>query len=122
MRAYLIDPYKETVTEVEHDDTLESIYRYIEADTFDVAYVAGRGGGVFVDDEGLFKRSLSAWVYLGYHSPLVGKGLMLGCDPEGNSIGPEPRLDSVQRHVIWFGADWHRAGEFATKYYRPVPE
>lgn len=121
MRAYLIDPVEETVTEVEHDDTLDSIYTYIEADTFDVAYVAGRGAGVFVDDEGLFKRSLSAWVYREYHSPLVGKGLMLGCDLDGNSIGPEPTLDWVQRRITFFGTDWQRANEFAQKYYKPVP-
>ena len=55
MKAILIDPFEQTVKEVQYSGDFHQIYDLIEAETFDVARIS-RGDGIFVDDEGLLRR------------------------------------------------------------------
>jgi len=90
MKAILIDPVAQTVTEVEHDESrsLESIYELIKADCFDVVTINDQRDGIYVDDEGLFEENLYIFEYdaperLMQPLQLAGRGLILGCDDEG---------------------------------------
>lgn len=110
MKAILIDPVNQTVSEVEHDDsrTLESINGHIEADCFDVVTVNMKRDGIYVDDEGLFKEDLYIFNYFDpeeMYEPaqLAGKGLILGCDDEGRAIAPSLTVEEVRRNVRFRG-------------------
>lgn len=101
MKAYLIDPYKETVTEVEHGDDYKEIYKLIGCDTFDLARVEPNGDSVYVDDNGLLTMQPDSkfFHYKGYHSPLVGKGLMLGVNRAGDSVSPKTKIEVVRSKI-----------------------
>ncbi len=96
MKAYLIDPFEKSITEVEYSGDFNDIYKLINADLFDVAYIDDKLG-VFVDDEGLFKDN-QAFFQVGY-AILAGYGLVLGTDDEGNSISPDISLKALANKV-----------------------
>lgn len=101
MRAILIDPHAKTVTEVEHDGTLEGIYRAIGADCVCTVGLGVDRDAVFLDDDGLFREGQEFFSIGEYPHPLAGKGLVLGCDAEGESCAPVLGAAFVQAHVQW---------------------
>ena len=98
MIAYLIDPHAKTVEQVDYSGEYQDIYKLIDARTFDVARLA-EGDGIFIDDEGLMVDEPVFFKHKDYRHPLVGKGLVLGCDDEGNSISPACTLDELRAQV-----------------------
>lgn len=101
MRAYLIDPEARTVEAVDYDGDYRTIYKLIDAETFDVARVEANGDGLYVDDEGLYREERHWFIYKGYLQPLVGKALMLGVDGEGDSVPPKTAFEDVKRKVVF---------------------
>lgn len=86
IKAVLIDPYKEEVTDVEYDGNYKSIYPLIHCDCFTTVSLGD--DDVFVDDEGLLKLTPGSKFFSvpTYPKPLAGYGLIIGCDDEGESI------------------------------------
>jgi hypothetical protein len=102
MQAYLIDPQARTIKPVEYGGGIDSIYKLIDADTFDLARFNEQGDGIFVDDEGLLHGPVYQFFGVrGYGQPLAGKGLVLGCDEEGNSVSPSVSLDWLKANTFW---------------------
>lgn len=107
MIAYLIDPHARTVSEVEYDGNIETIYKLIGTQPFDVARINDANDGIFVDDNGLLgdlsqqKFFRIAGKGFGYPEPLAGKGLVLGCNEDGESTSPTLTLDQV-KGAVWF--------------------
>jgi hypothetical protein len=103
MQAYLIDPFTQTVNPVEYDGNYKSIYGFIDATAFDLARFNNKGDAVFVDDEGLINGQPQKFFSVrGYHSPLAGKGLVLGCDMEtGDSCAPSVSLEWMRENVVF---------------------
>ena len=104
MKAILIDVKNQKIKEVEHDDTLKSIYEHVDCRTFDVISI-DNNNYVYVDDEGLFAKEQAYWKF-DYcndqpHIKLVNKGLVLGCNDEGDSIAPESTVDYIKSRIIW---------------------
>lgn len=87
MRAYLINPHDQTITEVDYSGDYCQIYDLIECQTFDVARINDRGDVIYVDDEGMFHNS-EFFDLPGYSQPLAGLGLVLGTNDEGESTSP----------------------------------
>ena len=54
MRAILIDPFTETITEVEYSGDFKQIYNLINCNTFTVSAISD-ADDLFLDDEGLLK-------------------------------------------------------------------
>ena len=102
MRAYLIDPRARTVSTVEYSGDYQEIYRLTQCDTFTLVQFGEHGDGVFIDDEGLLKSGpLDFFMLEGYPQPLAGRGLVLGCDGDGESVTPRCSVDDVQRMVAF---------------------
>tara|TARA_R100001460_G_C3458810_1_gene165688 strand:- start:112 stop:510 length:399 start_codon:yes stop_codon:yes gene_type:complete len=121
MKAILIDPQFTTVTEVEYDGDYKSIYKLLSFNNpfnklsespkrhipraFDVVAIPVGFDGIYVDDEGLFAPIMYKWEYRynRMHPPiqLVNKGLVLGCDDEGDSISPDSTVESIRRSITW---------------------
>lgn len=100
MKAILIDPHARTVTEVQHDGTLEGIYRAIGADCVCTVSLGGRDA-IFLDDDGLFREGQEFFAIGKYPNPLAGRGLVLGCDAEGESTAPKVPTYMIERAVHW---------------------
>tara|TARA_R110002012_G_scaffold306769_1_gene511706 strand:+ start:557 stop:895 length:339 start_codon:yes stop_codon:yes gene_type:complete len=100
MKAILINVKDQSITEVEHNDTLDNIYDLLNCRTFDVVRI-DETDGIYVDDEGLFVDDQLFFEYGGDAQAvrLAGNGLILGVDDEGNSTSPNVTLEEVQGRV-----------------------
>lgn len=92
VKAILIDPFTQEVKEVEHDaDDYRNIHRLLSTESnkvhsFDVVRIDDTNA-IFLDDNGLYVENQAYVLWDGYHQPLAGKCLILGCDEEGETIG-----------------------------------
>lgn len=110
MKAYLIDPVQRTVEEVAFNDSRDyhQIHELIGADCYDVARINREGDGIFVDDEGLLRSGiLPAFQTTLYGGPLAGRGLCLGCDPEGETREPQITLEALRDSITFGQIDSH---------------
>lgn len=101
MKAFLIDPKAQSITEVDYSGDYQDIYALIEADTFDVVRLYPTGDGAFIDDEGLLKEQEFFWVHRNYPGPLAGRGLVLGVDEEGESAAPAVTLQQLAKDITF---------------------
>jgi hypothetical protein len=102
MKAFLINPFDKTVSEVDYSGDYKDIYKLIDAELFDVVYIDGNNC-IYVDDEGLFKNE-QAFFQVGY-AMLAGRGLVLGTDDEGESISPEIALEELRKQVTFLSRE-----------------
>jgi len=106
IRAILIDPFTETVSQVTLVDTkLQTYYNLLGCSLITMAGLAD-GVDMILDDEGLLKDSNSqAYFKIGIGSqPFAGKALVVGTDEEGNTVSlPENvTTEKVFERVIFF--------------------
>jgi hypothetical protein len=113
MRAYLIDPQAGEITQVDYTGDYRNIYQHIGADCFDVARFGDEGDAAFVDDNGLLNDPRYFFMVRGNPNPLAGKGLVLGCDAEGESIEPKCTLEWLKANVAFCGELIPGTGMFA---------
>lgn len=99
MRGILIDPAKRVVEPVEIGDGLQPIYKAIGANVFTVIYLDG--DALFLDDEGLFRDSQDYFALGNYPHPLAGRGLILGCTEDGESVDARLTVEKVLAGVRW---------------------
>lgn len=102
MKAYWIDTPNKQIVEVEYDEDFHTISReWLKCGTFTVVEV-DNGDAIFVDDEGLINDNPHGYFrYRGYNSPLVGYGLVLGTNDEGESTAPITSLEDIQAKVLF---------------------
>lgn len=114
-KGLLIDPYAQTVTEVQVDasHTLNALYQHMNCDLIDVIEVEAprapghprRFGAVVVDDEGLLKEGPKFFSIVGPRGitpPLAGKAVVLGLTPIDGDFTDSPfTLAEVQAFVHW---------------------
>ena len=105
MNAYFINPFSQNVTTVDYDGNYESISRLIDASRgyFDVVRLYGNQDAAFVDDEGLYVENQRFWIHRNYPQPLAGKALLLGTDPEGNSVEPKTSYEDLVGDIRFIG-------------------
>ena len=123
MKAILIDPMFETVQEVEYSGDYKDIYKLLGFQNvymndkklmtgytpraFDLVRIPVGNDAIYVDDEGLYAELQFRWQYK--YSPvqepisLVNKGLVLGCDDEGETIAPDSTVEDIRKSITW---DW----------------
>ncbi len=101
MRAFVIDPFTNSINEVEYSGDYTEIYSLGDFDCFALATFNEENDGIFVDDEGLFKDNQRMFMVNGYPQPLAGKGVVLGCDEEGASVEPTVSLEWLQDNVMF---------------------
>lgn len=101
MRAYLIDPLARSVTEVDYNGDIHQIYEFIHADVFDTCRINAHGDEIFVDDMGLMKEQTVAnfFCHENYPQPLAGRGLVLGCDDDGETTAPVASIEEVTEQI-----------------------
>lgn len=113
MKAILIDPETQTITEVEYSGNYKDIYKLTGCDCFTVVGIED-GNGIFVDDEGLFNDPRYFFLYNGYDQPLAGKGLILGTNEEGDSVDCTLTVDYIREKVKFI--------ELSLMGFDPIPD
>jgi hypothetical protein len=105
MKAWLINPFDRTITEVEHNGDYRHIYTLIDCDTFDCVRFSDNGDAIYVDDEGLLKdlskQQFFALPSIFPESAYAGKGLVLGVDGAGDTVAPDTSLDEMKKLVVF---------------------
>lgn len=102
MRTILIDPEAQTVTELDFKGNYKKIQETISCSCFTTLNLDNAtNDAVFVDDEGMFNTS--GFVFQFYNAKLIGKGLIMGCDAEGESAPAGISLDEVKNNIQWLG-------------------
>ena len=97
MRAILINPFDETITEVEYSGDFRQIYELTDCSTFDIVMLCNTDD-LYVDDEGLLKDNrYFSWSGRNF----AGKALIIGHDDEGDSISSTYDLQEVVDRVEW---------------------
>ena len=107
MRAILINPQDQTITEVDYTGDYKNIYEHIDADCFDcVSFGDKERHTIFVDDNGLNNgKALQVGMFRvdgEYPAYLAGKGLILATDDEGESVAATMTLEYLN-NLIAFG-------------------
>jgi hypothetical protein len=106
IRAILIDPFAETVSQVTLDDTkLQTLRGLIDCEIITMTSLAN-GVDMILDDEGLLKDSSSqAYFKIGISSqPFAGKALIVGTNDEGETVSLPKNITTqkVFERVIFF--------------------
>lgn len=103
MRGILIDPRAFTLTEVQLEatkDRLQQIYDLLQCHTFDCVGL-DNGDTLYVDDNGIATGSPFHFIVADYPQPLVGRGLILGTNDEGESISSITTLDDLRTRITF---------------------
>ena len=101
MKAILINAKANTVRFVEVGEYTD-IYKHCGYETFTTVSLGG-GETLYVDDEGLMNGTDFGFELEGYDHPLMGNGLILGCNlNNGESVDTALSLEDVARKVQCF--------------------
>jgi len=99
MRAILIDPFTQTIEEVDYSGDYKDIYGLIQCELFSTVYCLE--DTLFVDDEGLYVKDQRYFKVAGYPQPLAGRGLLLGTNEEGDSVDATAKLSVLEKVIEW---------------------
>ena len=97
MKGILINPFDETIKEVNISGNIEDIYLLTECRTFDIVALSDKDD-LYVDDEGLLKDNRYFTIY---GKAIAGRGLIMAHDIEGNSISTILSLQEIEDVVEW---------------------
>ena len=99
MKAILINPFNQTITEVEYSGNFKEIYKLIDCSTFDCINIDD-DNTLFVDDEGLLREN--RYFYWKGYTNLAGKALIIGVDYQtGEDCETSWSLQEVENMVEW---------------------
>lgn len=109
MKAIVINPQNHTITEAEYNGNYAEVYNLLSfedqtVDCFDIVKI-DESETIFVDDEGLINSNGARhgffYVKGEYPVMLAGKGVILGADQDGVSVGTELSIDQVKDMVLF---------------------
>jgi len=109
IKAFLIDPYKQEVTEIELEEnngsTYPSLGKLAGAISGSICIGSTEGNNtLYVDDEGLLHGETKGFSWLGENRPqstLIGYGVIEGTDETGASVSSDLTLEDVKRRVVF---------------------
>lgn len=102
MRAILINPLTQTITEEEFNGDYRHIYKLIGAWVFQtVSIIDENHHTIFIDEDGLFVPDQRYFKWEDYDQPLAGCGLILGTNHDGDSVAATMTIEHVTKKVTW---------------------
>ena len=107
MKAIKINPMDHEIIEIDLAETedgsvdIHDIQKHLDCRFFDAVRINNKGDAIYVDDEGLYREGIQGVFFADewYPDPLMGCGIVLGCDCAGESQPPTVTLDEVKRNV-----------------------
>jgi hypothetical protein len=100
IKGILINPFDETIKEIEYSGDYKEIYNFIDCRTFDCA-MFNYENDLYIDDEGLLVDNQRYFRMVEIGANYAGKALVLGHDDEGETISTTLTLQMVKDVVQW---------------------
>jgi len=107
MRALLINPFSESISEIDYDGDWKSIARLIAIEHRPFTLVSlgdPERHHIYLDDEGLYQPAQRFFILRSYPSPLAGRGLVLRDGPDGDEAEATLTLESLAAAIKWLPA------------------
>ena len=103
MKAIKIDVVNQKVEQVSIGNDLEDIYEQIAngCTTFTCVYGLDTADVIYADDEAILKDVQGGFMLHSMKYPIVGNGLVLGTNLEGESVSSEVSVDFLEKNIIW---------------------
>ena len=98
MKAILINPHEETITEVDYSGNYKEIYSFIDCRTFDCVRLTDMQD-MYIDDEGLLIDNQRYFSIEGRN--YAGKALLLSHNSEGETTATDWTLQEAKDMVEW---------------------
>lgn len=98
MRAYLINPHTQTVTEVDQNSQ-DDLCKLIDCRAL-MAIPIPANDTIYANDSNACEASFR---YRGNSTPIWGRGVVVGSDDEGNDDVPAHSLKSLINRIDWIG-------------------
>jgi len=100
MKALLIDPSNQTITEIEFDGGLEAIYKIMECNMVEAPIEFENGDILWCDEEGKLKYEdeiIGGITYTkDWYDVITGKCLVTGIDEEGDTCDCKSTPDYIK--------------------------
>ena len=106
MKAILIDPKDQTIRTLSYGGDYMELYQILECRMYECVYPFKNEDTIYIDEEGLLKDSNYSFSIKcddGRIISLMGKGLILGTDAEGESIEHKTSLEEVKSRITFNG-------------------
>ena len=106
MKGILINAEKETISVVEHDGDISTLYKLLGCRTIEAVYPFMHQDVIYIDEEGLLKDSNFSFTFETDGNgfiPLFGNGIVVGTDEEGNDIACQSILEDIKHRVTFRG-------------------
>lgn len=112
MQCYLIDPFNKTIVSMAYPvanggaEELRNLYKMVNCNRIESVHIHHYRDAIYVDEEALLSN-LEQQAFFSYEMPnggfhfLVGKGLDIGCDDEGNATAPVIQLEELKNRIQW---------------------
>ena len=102
MRALLIDPFSQSISEVDYDGQWQSIAQLIAIGSrpFTLVRMANRHH-IYLDDEGLYQPLQRFFKLKQYPQPLAGRGLVLRDGEDGDETPASIGVEELQSLILW---------------------
>ena len=106
MQGFLINPKEHSITEIETNGELHSLYKLISCDLIDVVVLNDEEDVLYLDDDGLSRSPTNYFRFGTFPNPLAGKGVILGTDVEGEAISPRTvTLETLEASVSFISKE-----------------
>jgi phage-related protein len=117
-KAIKIDSEKRIIEEVEIGDSFQDLYPAIgnNCSTFTVPMYFDNGDALFCDDEAHLRpdQIKGGFIMIGWSYPIVGNGIILGTNEEGESTDYASSIESLQTKVLFLNTELLK--EYAEKF------
>ena len=100
--AILINSANQSVTLVQVGEYTD-IYKHLanECSLFACPITFENNDTLYVDDEGLYHPFEGGFMLKDWSYPVVGNGLILGADEEGESRDAETTIEEIMAQIVW---------------------
>lgn len=104
--AILINSANQSVTLVQVGEYTD-IYTHLGNDctTFACPISFDNEDTLYIDDEGLYHPFDGGFMLKDWSYPVVGNGLILGTDEEGDSVDCQTTVDDIIAQIVWINKD-----------------
>lgn len=104
IKAIKIDVVNKTVYQIKIKNTLQGLYDGTGADLVEIVRLLKNGDDIYIDEEGRLKeKQLGAFIFDAGTTeetfPLVGHGLIVGHDEEGDCINAKSTVEEIKKRV-----------------------
>jgi hypothetical protein len=104
MKAILIDCEAKTVTEIDVNGKLDSMYASLGCDMVECVQLA-KGVDLWVDEEGLCKGRTKGFMLKTFAQPIMGNGLILGNSRSGETTEAKVTVEQVKTFLTFVEYD-----------------